>query len=278
MSFYSTVQKINGFYEFPRIGKNKFKPLRVTDLRDPRIQEAYEEIKKEIPDPNVHHNQLLELWGYVERDSEGNYAPISEGDSVIENAYEIETKANFDNLVKSSVQFTIDPNLISVEAMAELFRNLPRNKQYIATQNEATYTMNDKVRNEIVHSLIAHQNIVQTDSEKWIEDAVTGGQPFTISEHTYVKEGGYNFKDPSFFNHLFTVDIPDFLWNYSKNVKFSRTYLISQNTRNKAWITKNISRNITAVSSIHLYNWVATSRYCKMREPALQGYTYRKAH
>jgi hypothetical protein len=102
MSFYSTVQKINGFYEFPRIGKNKFKPLRVTDLRDPRIQEAYEEIKKEIPDPNVHHNQLLELWGYVERDSEGNYAAVSEEDSVIEDAYEIETKANFDNLVKNS--------------------------------------------------------------------------------------------------------------------------------------------------------------------------------
>jgi hypothetical protein len=46
MSFYSTVQKIDGVYTFPRAGKNKYKPLKVKDLRDPRIQEAYEEIKK----------------------------------------------------------------------------------------------------------------------------------------------------------------------------------------------------------------------------------------
>jgi hypothetical protein len=95
MSFYSTVQKINGHYEFPRIGKNKYKPSRVTDLRDPRIKEAIEEIKKELPDPQL-HNELLQVWGYVDRDSKGNYAKVSEEFSVIENDEEIEAKNNFD--------------------------------------------------------------------------------------------------------------------------------------------------------------------------------------
>ena len=37
--------------------------------------------------------------------------------------------------------------------------------------------MNDKTLNEIVHTLIAHQTVVDTDSEKWMESAVSGGQP-----------------------------------------------------------------------------------------------------
>ena len=199
MSFYSTVQKIDGEYVFPRIGANKFKPLRVTDLRDPRINEAIEEIKKELPDVEM-HSHILELWGYIARDKKGNYAPVSEQDSVIQNdEHDLKARDDFDNLIKNGVQFTIDPNLVSVAAMAELFRNLPRNKLYLITQNEVTYTMNDKTRNEVVHSLIAHQTIVQTSSEKFIENAVTGGQPFTVSQHTYVKEGGYQFQDPAFF-------------------------------------------------------------------------------
>jgi hypothetical protein len=110
MSFYSTVQKINGYYTFPRIGANKFKPLRVTDLRDPRIKEAIAEIKKELPDP-ASHNELLQVWGYVDRDSKGNYAKVAEEFSVIENDEEIEAKNNFAELVKNSKQFTIDPKL-----------------------------------------------------------------------------------------------------------------------------------------------------------------------
>ena len=63
--------------------------------------------------------------------------------------------------------------------------------------------MNDKTRNEIVHSLIAHQSIVQTSSEKFIEGAVAGGQPFTVSQHTYVKEGGYrNVMSPCMIHRL----------------------------------------------------------------------------
>jgi hypothetical protein len=165
MSFYSTVHKIGGYYTFPRIGSNKYKPLRVTDLRDPRINEAIEEIKKELPNKEL-HSHILELWGYIARDKKGNYAPVSEQDSVIQNdEHDLKARDDFDNLVKNGVQFTIDPNLVSVEAMAEIFRNLPRSRLYLITQNEVTYTMNDKTRNEIVHSLIAHQSIVETSSE-----------------------------------------------------------------------------------------------------------------
>ena len=37
MSFNEPVQQKGGFYEFPRMG---YKPLKVTDLRDPRIQKS----------------------------------------------------------------------------------------------------------------------------------------------------------------------------------------------------------------------------------------------
>ena len=208
MSFYNTVQKINGIYTFPRIGANFYNPLRVTDLRDPRIKEAIAEIKKELPDPES-HNHLLQIWGYVDRDSKGNYAKVPEEYSVIENDEEIEAKKNFEELVKSSKQFTIDPNYVNADAIAELLRSLPRNRQYLISQGSTTFTMNDKVRNNIVHLLIAHQSISETSSEKWIESAVSGGVPFTISEHTYVKEGGYQFQDPAFFNHLFKTDVDD---------------------------------------------------------------------
>jgi hypothetical protein len=162
MSFYSTVQKIGGYYTFPRTGKNKYKPLRVTDLRDPRIKEAIEEIKKELPDPQL-HNELLQVWGYVDRDSKGNYAKVSEEFSVIENDEEIEAKNNFAELVKNSKQFTIDPNYVNADAIAELLRNLPRNKQYLISQGNTTFTMNDKVRNNIVHQLIAPDFTKYTD-------------------------------------------------------------------------------------------------------------------
>jgi hypothetical protein len=64
--------------------------------------------------------------------------------------------------------------------------------------------MNDKVRNGIVHQLIAHQSISETSSENWMESVVSGGVPFTISEHTYIKPGGYEFKEGAFFNYLLT--------------------------------------------------------------------------
>ena len=68
--------------------------------------------------------------------------------------------------------------------------------------------MNDKIRNEVVHELIAHQRITQRDSENWIADTVVGGQPFTVSEHV-VEQNGYTFKEAAFFNHLFKEEIPD---------------------------------------------------------------------
>ena len=34
MSFYSTVQKIDGYYTFPRAGKNKYKPLVIFTLNE----------------------------------------------------------------------------------------------------------------------------------------------------------------------------------------------------------------------------------------------------
>ena len=67
--------------------------------------------------------------------------------------------------------------------------------------------MNDQVRNKIVHQLIAHQSISETSSENWMESVVSGGIPFTVSEHVYMKPGGYNFKEAAFFNYLFKEEI-----------------------------------------------------------------------
>ena len=52
--------------------------------------------KKEVPDPEL-HNELLQIWGYVDRDSKGNYANVPEEFSVIENDEEIEAKHNLMN-------------------------------------------------------------------------------------------------------------------------------------------------------------------------------------
>ena len=192
---------------FPRMGKNKYKPLKVTNLRDPRIQKAIDEIKKEIPDPEQ-HNELLQIWGYIERDSQGNYANIPEHYSALASNEELDAKQKFADLVNKSQQFTIDPNDISANAISELLRNLPRNKQYLITQGGTTFTLNDKIRNEVVHELIAHQRITQRDSENWIADTVVGGQPFTVAEHV-VQQTGYAFKEAAFFNHLFKEGIAD---------------------------------------------------------------------
>ena len=95
------------------------------------------------------------------------------------------------------------------DAISELLRNLPRNKQHLISQGNTTYTMNDQVRNKIVHQLVAHQSISETSSESWMESAVSGGVPFTISEHVYFQEGGYDFKEGAFFNYLFQEEIDD---------------------------------------------------------------------
>jgi hypothetical protein len=136
---------------------------------------------------------------------------------------------------------------VNKDAIAELLRNLPRNKKYLISQGNTTFTMNDKVRNNTVHQLIAHQSISETSSEKWMESAVSGGVPFTISEHSYVKEGGYQFQDPAFFNHLFKQDVDDDLLNYSKYFKYLNNYQILPNIQTMELTTKNISESITAV-------------------------------
>ena len=186
----------------------------MTDLRDPRIQKAIDEIKKEIPDPEQ-HNELLQIWGYIERDSQGNYANIQEAHSVLASDEELDAKQKFDDLVTKSQQFTIDPNDISANALSELFRNLPKNKQYLITQGSTTFTMNDKIRNEVVHELIAHQRITQTDSENWIAGTAVGGQPFAVAEHV-VQQIGYAFKEAAFFNYLFKEGIPDEICRFYK--------------------------------------------------------------
>jgi hypothetical protein len=42
-----------------------------------------------------------------------------------------------------------------------------------------------------------------------MESAVSGGVPFTISEHVYFQEGGYDFKEGAFLNYLFKEEIDD---------------------------------------------------------------------
>jgi hypothetical protein len=93
---------------------------------------------------------------------------------------------------------------VNKDAISELLRNLPRNKPYLISQGNTTHTMNDKVRNGIVHQLTAHQSISETSIENWMGSVVSGGAPFTISEHTYIKPGGY-----AFFNYLFKEEIDD---------------------------------------------------------------------
>ena len=136
---------------------------------------------------------MLQIWGYIERDSQGNYANIQEAHSVLASDEELDAKQKFADLVTKSQQFTIDPNDISAEALSELLRNLPRGKQYLIKQGDTTFTMNDKIRNEVVHELISHQRITQRDSENWIAGAVVGGQPSAVSEHV-IEEDGYEFK------------------------------------------------------------------------------------
>ena len=42
-----------------------------------------------------------------------------------------------------------------------------------------------------------------------MESVVSGGIPFTISEHVYMKPGDYDFKEAAFFNYLFKEEIDD---------------------------------------------------------------------
>ena len=170
MSFYQINQKQpDGYYYIPRIDQY---PYKTDDLRDPEIKEIIDEIKRKTGDQAA---DVLEAWGLIDRDSKGNYANVPEEFTVIENDEEIEAKNNFDKLVKDSTQFTIDPNYVNKDAISELLRNLPRNKQYLISQGNTTYTMNDQVRNKIVHQLVAHQSISETSSESWMESAVSGG-------------------------------------------------------------------------------------------------------
>ena len=128
MSFYSTVQKINGFYEFPRIGKNKFKPLRVTDLRDPRIQEAFKKSKSKYQIPMYIINYLS--YGVMLSAIRKAITLQSLKETLSSKMHtRLRLKPISITWLKTVYSLlTIDPNLISVEAMAELFRNLPRKK------------------------------------------------------------------------------------------------------------------------------------------------------
>ena len=194
MSFYQINQKQpDGYYHIPRIGKYAYK---TKDVRDPKIKEIIDEIKRKTGDQAA---DVLEAWGLIDRDSKGNYANVPEEFTVIENDEEIEAKNNFDKLVKDSTQFTIDPNYVNKDAISELLRNLPRNKQYLISQGNTTYTMNDQVRNKIVHQLVAHQSISETSSESWMESAVSGGVPFTISETRLYETGWLRFQRSCIF-------------------------------------------------------------------------------
>jgi len=130
---------------------------------------------------------------------------------------------------------------VNKDAISELLRNLPRNKQHLISQGNTTYTMNDQVRNKIVHQLVAHQSISETSSESWMESAVSGGVPFTISEHVYFQEGGYDFKEGAFFNYYLKKKLMMNLLNYLNRFKYLNNYPILQNILIKELITKPIS-------------------------------------
>jgi hypothetical protein len=101
--------------------------------------------------------------------------------------------------------------------------------------------MNDQVRNKIVHQLVAHQSISETSSESWMESAVSGGVPFTISEHVYMKPGGYDFQEAAFFNYLFKEEIDDeFVKLFEIFQIFKQLPPILQNIPTKVLITKLI--------------------------------------
>ena len=134
MEYNNTVKKQpDGYYYFPR--SNQF-PYKTKNLRDPYIKQIIDEIKKNNSKQVA--DELLEYWGYVNRDDKGNYAKVPEQFSVINSDEELDAKQKFANLVNKSEQFTLDPNEISTNALTELLRNLPRNKQYLITQGEST--------------------------------------------------------------------------------------------------------------------------------------------
>jgi hypothetical protein len=61
---------------------------------------------------------LLQLWGYIERDSEGNYAPVDAEFTVIENDEELEAKQNFDELIKKASQNSVAAAAAAAAAVA----------------------------------------------------------------------------------------------------------------------------------------------------------------
>ena len=107
MSFYQINQKQpDGYYHIPRIGKYAYK---TKDVRDPKIKEIIDEIKKKTGDQAA---GVLEAWGLIDRDSKGNYANVPEEFTVIENDEEIEAKNNFDLMNYLKIQHNLQSTQI----------------------------------------------------------------------------------------------------------------------------------------------------------------------
>ena len=78
MEYNTTVKKqSDGFYYFPQ---SKKYPYKTKNLRDPHIKQIITDFKKNHPDVA---DELLEHFGYVNRDDVGNYAKVPEAHSVL---------------------------------------------------------------------------------------------------------------------------------------------------------------------------------------------------
>ena len=182
---------LRGFANIPKVGGGSFK---VYDLRDTRI-----EVERQRWQQAGNSEDTLRLLGFEARDSAGNYMPTTD-------VY----KGEVAKLVNSGVgEITVDPATMDAEEISNLLRSLPRDKKFLISQGNTTYTANDEMRNKLSHSLVTHQDFFDTSSEQWMAGAVKGGTPFTISMPNAPTGTQYKKKSGAFFNHVLKQDLSD---------------------------------------------------------------------
>ena len=182
---------LRGFANIPKVGGGSFK---VYDLRDTRI-----EVERQRWQQAGNSEDTLRLLGFEARDSAGNYMPTTD-------VY----KGEVAKLVSSGVgEITVDPATMDAEEISNLLRSLPRDKKFLISQGNTTYTANDEMRNKLSHSLVTHQDFFDTSSEQWMAGAVKGGTPFTISMPNAPTGTQYKKKSGAFFNHVLKQDLSD---------------------------------------------------------------------
>jgi hypothetical protein len=182
---------LRGFAKIPKAGGGDFK---VYDLRDPRI-----ETERQRWHQTGHNEETLRMLGFEARDSAGNYLPTVE-------VY----KEEVTKLTKGDIlEIVVDPATMDVNEISDIIRSLPRTQQYVIEQGDTVYTANDEMRNFLSHSLVAHQDFFDTESEQWMAGTVKGGTSFSIKLPNVPDGTLYKKKSGAFFNHVIKDDLSD---------------------------------------------------------------------